>query len=254
MAEAAVEGVEAAAPELEAAGAKAVGEAKQVGSSLLHKIERAAPAAAAPAAVAPAAEIAIAPAAAAAPAAGATMTRLLDIGTGVAIGQSLGHGDQKGAQAAQAATQTLAAAQQPPGAPVAGAAEARRRAAQRTRDGKGRFVKGGNRPSSSSSSSSSSSDELEGPVGPIPAESGGRERFRPVHGGDGPTIVIQPRPLAEKMQIAVLIVLVLVIIAAVVYITVRRPGVHAAFGLGMALGISTGAALVWALRSRTKSG
>lgn len=71
-------------------------------------------------------------------------------------------------------------------------------------------------------------------------------------GQSAPVINVQPRPLAEKIQAAVLVVLVIIIIATVLMISVRRPGSHISFWTGMALGALTGATAYWVISSSTK--
>jgi hypothetical protein len=142
------EGAEALAPEAEEVGAKVAPKLEEVGSKAASKVERLFGKKAAEVGTEEAATAATEEAAAAAqPAGRQTMDRLMDVGTGVMIGQSL-QGSDSGSKAAQGATQTLAAVQAPPGAAFApppattGAAE-RARAARRPRDSKGRFVSGG---------------------------------------------------------------------------------------------------------------
>ena len=71
----------------------------------------------------------------------------------------------------------------------------------------------------------------------------------PAYTGGQPVIYVRPRPLAEKFQAAVLVVLVIIIIATVFMISVRRPGSQTSFWIGMVLGVLTGAAGYWVSNS-----
>ena len=92
MAAAAVEVAELGAPEAEVVGEKALAEAEKLGSRLARKVEKKISTDAAPA--------------------GRDMvSRLVDVGTGVAIGQGLQ--GSRGQKAAEGVTRSLAAARQP---------------------------------------------------------------------------------------------------------------------------------------------
>lgn len=71
----------------------------------------------------------------------------------------------------------------------------------------------------------------------------------PAYTGGQPVVYVRPRPLAEKFQAAVLVVLVIIIIATVFMISVRRPGSQTSFWIGMVLGALTGAAGYWVSNS-----
>jgi len=208
MAGAAVEGAELLAPEAEVIGEKVAAEAEEVGSELFNRFARKG-----------------ARAAEAAPAGRDSISRLMDVGTGVLLGQSLqGPSDQKAAQAA--------AVQQPLGAAAlaAGAGEGRRLAAgSRSRDGKGRFVAGG-----------------DGSADDVTLYNGGSQRRRVTGGqGGGTTLTVYSRLLAEQMQIAVLVVLFLLVATVSAIVAVKKPGPRVSLWTGAALGAVTGATLCW---------
>ena len=100
MAAAAVEVAELGAPEAEAVGEKAFVEAEKLGSKLARKVGKK---------ISTDAERAVENTAA--PAGRDVVSRLVDVGTGVAIGQSLQ--GPRGQKAAEGVTQSLAAARQP---------------------------------------------------------------------------------------------------------------------------------------------
>ena len=231
MATAVVEiGAEAVAPELEEAGAKIAPKFEEVGSKAASKVEGLfGKKAAEETAEVGTEEAALA---AEAPAGRKTMDRLMDVGTGVMIGQSL-QGSDTGSKAPQGATQTLAAVGAPPGAMLApapaGRASHRRR---RPRDSSGRFVRGGG------------DDDFE----VFDAVATGGAAAQP-----GPTTIVHkpPRPLAESMQIGILVLLVIIIIAAAITIAVKKPSPLTSFGYGALLGAVSGATVYWVLGSRS---
>lgn len=93
VAEVAAEAAETLLPEMETIGTKLVTSAKGVGSKLMQKLHGK----------------------------GASK-RLMDVGTGVMIGQAL-HSSESGQRVAQAATQSIAAIQAPPGQLFVGGAD-----------------------------------------------------------------------------------------------------------------------------------
>lgn len=223
------EGAEAVAPELEEAGAKIAPKFEEVGSKAASKVEGLfGKKAAEETAEVGTEEAALA---AEAPAGRKTMDRLMDVGTGVMIGQSL-QGSDTGSKAAQGATQTLAAVGAPPGAMLAPAPAGRASRRRRPRDSSGRFVRGGG------------DDDFE----VFDAVATGGAAAQP-----GPTTIVHkpPRPLAESMQIGILVLLVIIIIAAVITIAVKKPSPLTSFGYGALLGAVSGATVYWVLGSRS---
>jgi hypothetical protein len=73
---------------------------------------------------------------------------------------------------------------------------------------------------------------------------GGAER------GPAAIHVYQRRGLSESLRLGLLLALVIVVVAACVYVAVRAPSALAIFGGGLALGAATGAAAHWAPTSR----
>ena len=230
------EGAEAVAPELEEAGAKIAPKFEEVGSKAASKVEGLFGKKAAE----ETAEVGTEEAAKAAeaPAGRQTMDRLMDVGTGVMIGQSL-QGSDTGSKAAQGATQTLAAVGAPPGAMLAAAPAATGGASRRRpRDSSGRFVRGG------AGDDGTEDDDFE----VFDAVATGGAAAQP-----GPTTIVHkaPRPLAESMQIGILVLLVIIIIAAVITIAVKKPSSLSSFGYGALLGAVSGATVYWVLGSRS---
>lgn len=136
------------------------------------------------------------------------------IGTGVTIGLAIPK-DGTGQEVAQGATQTLAAAAQVQ-VPATGAGEPPRGA-------DGRFLPRG-------------------------------EAYLGGANGPPPVVVQKPRrPLAESLQIAILVVLVIVIIAVVIAVSVRQPGTQTSFWTGAALGAVSGATVFWILGGRARA-
>lgn len=188
------EGAQALAPELEAIGAKALGEVESVGQKIFSKFGQ---------------KGAKAVEREAETVGQSTMGRIFDVGTGVMIGQSL----NKPASVPQ---------------PTEGGDGLRRRRTKKQLAGKSARVGG-------------CSCECD------PAESSDDDD---VFGGGDPVIMMHPRPLAEKMQIGILVVLLLVIITVVIIISVEKPGVQTSFWTGVALGVVSGVTVYWIIRSR----
>ncbi|GFR89413.1 hypothetical protein ElyMa_002542400 [Elysia marginata] len=225
------EGAEALAPEVEEFGAKAIPKVEKMGAKAVSKIEHLF-----------GREMA--------PASRGAVDRLMDIGTGVMVGQSL-HGSSSGQEAAQGTPQTLAAVQPS----SSSAAVSKTGAAERPRDAYGRFVSRNAdvRPRHPENGLDQDSSETRADQSFAATNRDGASHFPTTTGAGEPqgTVVYKhSRPLAESFQIAVLIVLVFLVIAVAVAVSVKKPKPFVSFGYGMALGLASGAAVHWVISSR----
>jgi hypothetical protein len=177
MAAVAIEGAEVFAPELEALGSEALGEAEKLGSQLFNRFGRKGAQAAEREATTVGQDV---------------LTRLSDVGTGVMLGQSIGSNTKQ---------------------PV--------------------VQKEGGCDCQPYGDDSSDSDYFTG--------------------GAAATYVINPRPLSEKIQIAVLVVLALIVIVVTIVISVKNSGTQVGYWSGLTLGVISGATLFWIMRMRMKN-
>ena len=172
MAAVAIEGAEVLAPELEAFGTEALGEAEKLGSQLFNRFGRKGAQAAEREASTVGKDV---------------LTRLSDVGTGVMLGQSLGSNKSQ----------------------------------------------------------------------PVEQQGGGGCDCHPyMDDGDitgGAAYVIHARPLSEKLQIAVLVVLALIVIVVTIVISVKNSGTQVGYWSGLALGAVSGAAVSWIVSMRMKT-
>lgn len=175
----------------------------------------------------------------------ALMRRLGDVGLGVGLGYAASPPPAaESSKTNLAANPSTATSPANPGSPVGGGSASYRR------DTRGRFVR----------------QKLGGADGEdkFAGDAGRRVRFaedtkfgdgsvhKPVRGGAPPTVVIHTprRPLSETVQLAVLTVLIIVVAAAAVATVLKRPSPVTSFWYGLGLGSVTGLAAAWVLSAR----
>ena len=91
---------------------------------------------------------------------------------------------------------------------------------------------------------------------PVEQRGGGCDCHPYMDDGDitgGAAYVIHARPLSEKLQIAVLVVLALIVIVVTIVISVKNSGTQVGYWSGLTLGAVSGAAAFWIMSMRMKN-